>query len=156
MAARLSADSALKMIDKIKGNVREMKEGDKKFVNQISVPIYADVIRHFKDEEGEDGPWEEWSDEYFFKMAEKGRGDNQILQYNGRLKNTFKPRKWKRGKDGVVWYNNAKTKDEFPYAFAHNEGGDTLPKRDFMWLSGAPMNLISQVAARYFVDGIGD
>lgn len=152
-ATFLGAD-VYKAIDKIKANMREMKEGDKRFVAQISAPIYKDVIDHFKQEEGQDGQWTAWSDSYAEHMDRKGKGGNNILQYSGRLRNAFKPTMWRRGKDGLTWFNNAKTKSGFPYAFAHNEGGDTLPKRDFMWLSDQPLLLISQMAARYFMFGV--
>jgi phage gpG-like protein len=101
----------------------------------MSAIVHGDVMRHFEDQQGSEGPWEKWSKSYREQMDRKGKGGNKILQDTGKLKQNFKPNHYRSSSKGLYWYNNAVTKGGFPYAYAHDEGGDQLPKRDFMWLS---------------------
>ena len=123
--------SFLKDIDK---NVDRVKSVKNEYIGLLSAIVYKDVIKHFESEEGSSGPWAKWSSSYKDKMKEEGKDGNKILQDSGRLRNTFSPKKYRKVSGGILWFNNAEVKG-FPYAFAHDEGGKKLPKRDCMWLS---------------------
>jgi phage gpG-like protein len=104
----------------------------------ISIFVYKDVMDHFDKEKGPEGSWQEWSDIYAAHMRKIGRGNNKKLQFSGKLRQTFTPGSYRSNSDGIVFYNNAKTKGGFPYAAAHNDGGSKSgrpPQREFMWLS---------------------
>jgi phage gpG-like protein len=133
-------------------NLKEIKDGKKKYQGILSAIVYADVIRHFEKEEGSDGKWDPWSDIYKQRMQETGKGGNKILQDSGRMRNTFMPTKVRSTGSGLMWYNNAQTKSGFPYAYAHDEGGSKLPKRDFMWLSQDAMDNIAQQTLNFILE----
>ncbi len=114
----------------------------------LNAIVFKDVIRHFERQEGSEGmPWKQWSPSYLAsKIAKtltksgrvrKGRRGfvGKLLQDTGRLRNKFTPTSFRKDDNGIVWFNNARTKKGFPYAFAHDTGGPKLPKRSFMWLS---------------------
>lgn len=138
----------------------EIKDGHKKYAAMLSAIVFADVVDHFKKEMGPTGKWKAWSLSYAgaiagriafrryrgrtvpldeYAIAEQGikppRKPGMILQDTGRLRNSFKKTNVRRVSSGFQWFNNAKVKSGFPYAFAHNEGGPRLPRRRFMWLS---------------------
>ena len=147
--------------------LRYVKDGSKEYAGLLSATVFQDIMEHFSREEGSTGPWQNWSKSYMdaiaglyyyrriggktVKISTEGmknppkppRKPGKKLQATGRLRNSFKPRNYRSTSAGILWYNNAVTKDGFPYAFAHNEGGDKLPKRDFMWLSDPAMEKIS-------------
>lgn len=123
--------------------------GDMKLLSLFSAVVYRDVITHFREEEGPDGPWAAWSEAYDARMRARGRGGNKILQDSGHLRQAFQPSSVRSAKEGLVWFNNATTRAGFPYAFAHDEGGGQLPQREFMWLSDAAMDKIAEVGANY-------
>lgn len=139
----------LKNID---ANLKNIKDGQKQYTGLLSAIVYGDVIDHFQKQKGEDGPWKKWSESYKKKMEEEGKGNNKILQDTGRLRNNFKPQNVKRNALGFLWFNDATTKDGFPYAFAHQEGGPKLPKRDFMWLSDKAVDKIAQQTLKFLVE----
>lgn len=125
----------------------------------ISSVVFKDIIRHFEDEKGPKGKWAPWSKSYrdainrtvafrYFrgrivpitdpdqlKKFPPPRKPGKILQATGRMRNSLMPQNYKVLSDGLLFYNKAKTKDGFPYAKAHDEGGPKLPQRKFMWLS---------------------
>jgi len=129
-----------------------IENGSKEYTGLLSAIVYEDIIRHFEDEQGEGGPWQQWSASYKKQMNENGKGGNKILQDTGKLRNTFKPSKVRKTAVGFLWYNDAKVKGGFPYAFAHNEGGPKLPKRDFMWLSDKAMDKISVQTLQFMIE----
>lgn len=136
----------------LKGKLKQINGGQKKFAAILSSIVYGDVMDHFKNEEGESGKWLHWSFWYALQMERIGRGGNKILQFNGRLRQNFKPTKF-RVKDGEIsWFNDAKTKSGFPYAAAHNEGGPVLPKRDFMWASDNAIERMAQNTLGFILD----
>ena len=71
------------------------------------------------------------------------------MLFRSRLRNSFKPQNWRTTKDSIVWFNDARTSKGFPYAFAHNEGGPKLPKRDFMWLDDDAINDIENQLVKF-------
>ncbi len=123
-----------KIIKRIKSKWDDIKNR-KEFGGIASSIVYEDIMNHFKNEEGPEGKWTSWSDSYEKHLKSIGRGGNKILQFNGKLRQTFLPQSWKGTPEGLLFFNNAKTKKGFPYAVAHDEGGSKLPKRSFMWLS---------------------
>lgn len=129
-----------------------VKGSEKKFVGLLSAIVYRDVISHFEKEQGSQGPWESWSTSYFNFLEKIGRANNQKLQFTGRLRQNFKPGNYRSTKEGPLWFNDAKTKSGFPYAFAHDEGGPRLPKRDFMWLSDDAVEDISKQTLQFMLD----
>lgn len=139
----------LKNLDK---NLIKVKDGHKKYVGLLSAIVYKDVISHFEKEEGSRGPWAKWSTFYKDIMEEQGKGGNKILQDSGKLRQNFKPQNYKKVTGGFLWFNDAKTKSNFPYAAAHDNGGPKLPKRDFMWLSEKAMDDISVQTLQFMID----
>ena len=157
--------------------LKKIKDGEKKFVGLLSAIVYRDINKHFEDEEGSERKWPQWSLSYAMTVNGRGafrkfkgrtvfldpyqmeelnikppRKPGNILQDTARLKNSFKPQNFRSTSDGILWFNNAKTKSGFPYAFAHNEGGDQLPKRDFMWLSDKAQEEISVETLQFMID----
>ena len=147
----------------------KLAESSRAFGGIISSYVYADIDDHFQKEHGPDGSWTPWSLSYAgavaghiafrkingrivplgpYQISEWGikppRKPGKILQASGQLKMKFTPNKFRAEPGGIVFFNNAKTKTGFPYAKAHDEGGDKLPRRSFMWLSKEGMiNIIS-------------
>ncbi len=105
----------------------------------MAIAIYPDVMDHFAKQTGPTGPWKAWSMAYAKHMKDIGKGGNLLLQDNGNLRQRFTPQSRRSDAFGITFYNNAKTKGGFPYAKAHDDGGKTLPKRNFMWLSKPAM-----------------
>lgn len=139
----------LKTMDK---RLKAVKGSEKKFVGLLSAIVFRDVQSHFDKEEGSDGPWGSWSVSYFDHLEKIGRQNNKILQFSGNLRQNFKPGNYKGTKDGPMWFNDAQTKEGFPYAFAHDTGGGKLPKRDFMWLSDDAVEDISKQTLQFMLD----
>ena len=124
-------EKVLKTINKRWGDLEQRRN----IGGLFSAYVFKDVMSHFANESGPDAKWEPWSDLYGKHLEKLGRSGNKILQYNGRLRQSFTPTNWRAVSEGVLFYNNAKTANEFPYAAAHDEGGPKLPQRKFMWLS---------------------
>lgn len=132
--------------------LKDVKDGEKKYIGLLSSIVFQDVMSHFKDELGSGGPWQKWSKSYTKHMEKIGRASNQKLQFNGTLRNNFKPTNVKSSSAGPIWFNDMKTKKGFPYAYAHNEGGPKLPKRDFMWLSDEATEKIGDQTLAFMLD----
>lgn len=139
----------LKNIDK---KLKNIKDGERNYISLLSAIVYRDINEHFEKEEGSGGKWEHWSFWYALQMEKKGKGGNKILQDTGRLRNSFKPMSMRKTGEGFLWFNNAQTKKGFPYAYAHDEGGDKLPKRDFMWLSEDAQEKISVQTLQFMIE----
>jgi phage gpG-like protein len=123
----------LKKIDKKWDDVKNRKE----FGGIISASVYQDIIKHFEEEKGPEGKWDSWSDAYDKHLKKIGRGGNKKLQFSGKLRQNITPNKWRATPEGILFYNNAKTKGGFPYAEHHDEGKSSSQgnPRSFMWLS---------------------
>lgn len=126
-----------------------VKTRERVWVDSVGVFIFQDVIDHFGKESGPSGKWVKWSSLYKTHMVAMGKGGNKILQDSGRLRQSFTAGKWRKHHAGVEWYNPAKTKDGFPYAYAHDEGGPKLPQRQFMWLSDRALEKIAKMTAEF-------
>lgn len=136
----------------IEGFIRksgDIREKNKEVIGILSAVVHRDVMDHFDKSDGSKGKWKEWSTSYTKFMNRIGRGGNRILINNGRLRNSFQPFNVRKTADGLMWFNNATTAKGFPYAYAHDEGGPKLPKRDFMWLSEKAVESIEDQILRY-------
>ena len=145
-------DDAVKFTKDLQKKIDSTKDGSQKFAGILSATIFRDIMDHFSTETGEDGPWTAWSQMYYEHMEKQGIQGNKILQDTGRLRQAFLPGSYRVVSDGYLWFNPAKTKDGFPYAKAHDEGGDRLPQRSFMWLSKDAMEKISSLTLAFILD----
>lgn len=138
----------LKDLTKKLDNIQEKK---KDVIAIFSAVVFKDVMKHFAEQKGPNGGWAQWSPKYAKYMASIGKSSNNILQDTGRLRQSFGPTNYRVTKEGITWYNNAKTKSGFPYAAAHNndEPRRTLPRREFMWLSSEGMQDIRNQIVKY-------
>lgn len=139
----------IKNLDK---NLKTVENGKQEYIGLLSAIVFKDLIKHFENESSPEGKWKPWSKIYKEHMEVRGKGGNKILQDTGRLRQSFKPTKWRKVSNGILWFNNAKTSKGFPYAFAHNEGGKRLPKREFMWLSNSSINEISEKTLAFMLE----
>lgn len=144
------------LLEGLGSRLDKIQDGHKKYGTLLSANVFRDIMDHFEKEEGSTGKWQHWSFWYALQMERAGRGGNKILQDTGRLRQSFKPQNWRSVKDGYLWFNNAKTKSGFPYAAAHDEGGERLPKRDFMWLSDNTMEEIAVQTLLFLMEEEGE
>lgn len=148
----LDSDEAQKFLKDLSGRVDAITNHDKKVIGLLSSIVYRDIIDHFSQESGSDGPWKPWSDRYAAFMASIGKSGNKILQDTGRLRQAFQPSNVRSTSDGLLWFNPAKTSSGFPYAAAHDEGGGRLPQRQFMWLSKGALSEIESQIVKFLED----
>lgn len=107
---------------------------------------FKDIINHFRDERGETGGWKKRSKATQEQYASRGKTNarynpsNKLLQLTGNLRGTLLPTKGeiKREGKGALLFTTV------PYAGRHNYGKN-MPKREFMWLSGATMEDIAKL-----------
>jgi len=140
--------------------LKNVENGEKKYSAILSVHVFADIINHFRKEEGSEGLWQEWSPRYTDYMNEIGKSGNKILQWTGRLRNNFgksanevATKSLRTSSNNYTWFNNAKVgRKNFPYAAAHDAGGPILPKRDFMWLSDKAAEKMASDTLNFILD----
>lgn len=149
--AEFQIDGVKKFLNDLAKKFGYISKRDRNYAKVIAPIIYKDVIEHFEQERGEKSSWQAWSPSYIDFMVRIGKSGNKILQDSGRLRNNFKPSDWKKSSDGLTWFNDAQTRGGFPYAFAHNEGGPQLPKRDFMWLSQHAMHRVADRTIEFLI-----
>jgi phage gpG-like protein len=143
---------AAEWLKQLRKKVGESAEAKGRWVSLMNVVVFGDIISHFEKEEGSEGPWKEWSSIYREHMERIGRADNQILQFSGNLRQNFTKSSYRSVSHGIEWFNPAKTKSGFPYAAAHDDGGDRLPKRDFMWLSPDGFDRVMENTLAFILD----
>ena len=131
---------------------KQIAERDERVIGILSAIVFRDVIEHFRRQEGPEDKWKDWSPRYSAFMASIGRSGNKLLQFSGRLRNSFQPTNVRKVSEGILWFNNAKTAKGFPYAAAHDQGGPKLPQRQFMWLSEKATNDIEEQILRFLED----
>lgn len=141
-------------LKKILSNVEKVKDGKNEFAEHISPMVFADILGHFEEQKGPSGGWKAWSNIYSQHMAKIGKSGNSILQDTGHLRQMFTPKNYRSSGDGILWFNPAQTKDGFPYAAAHDEGGPKLPQREFMWLSKEAGALIERATLEFLEKGV--
>jgi len=154
MSATFQGAAALKFLKTIQKKSKDVETGQKKYAVLVGARVFADLIDHFEQERGPKRKWEPWSFLYTLAQERAGKGGNKILQDNGRLRNAFKPTNFFRSKKGMVFFNDAKTKSGFPYAKAHDEGGEILDQRQFMWLSKKAQKKILGDTLRFILRGL--
>lgn len=142
------------MLEQLEKAADDVIDQHPKYVALLSAVVFSDVMDHFKKEEGEDGKWTPWSSVYAAHMKRIGKSGNKLLQFSGKMRNSFQPTQYRPSSAGILWYNNAKTSSGFPYAAAHNEGGKKLPQRQFMWLSDKGMERIVDNTLAYLLERI--
>ncbi len=141
-----------KFLKTMEKKLSDIKGGKKEYVGLLSAIVFKDINMHFQQEMGSQGKWEQWSPTYKEHMDKIGMSGNQILQFNGTMRQNFKPNDVRTSAKGIMWYNDAKTKSGFPYAYAHDAGGDVLPQRDFMWLSDDAMDDITEQTLQFMLE----
>ena len=152
IAAEFDDKEVKKFFDQATANLKEIKGGGKKYLATLGSIVFRDIVEHFEQQKGPDGTWKAWSNIYAEHMRRTGRGGNKLLQFNGRLRQNFKPTSVRTSSKGVHWYNDARTKSGFPYAFAHDEGmNDRPPQRQFMWLSDKALDEIENQTLEFML-----
>jgi phage gpG-like protein len=132
----------------------------REFSGIVAAVVYGDIVDHFKQEKGPDGAWVEWSKSYQEHLNKIGRGSNNKLVFDAKLINRITPEQSKEAihrntNQGILFYNNAKTKSGYPYAAGHDQGGSVKgrpPQRKFMWLSDKGMNRIVNNVSRWLAE----
>lgn len=154
MSVSVDTTKVNKYLSEINERFVSLKENPT-FLAILSANVYKDIIDHFKNEEGptEGTFWAAWSDAYA-KHAQKN-GRKKILQWSGKLRQSFTPSNYRQQKDGILFYNNAKTSSGFPYAWHHNFGNSTGQgqSRTFMWISDKAMNQVVESTIRWIATG---
>ncbi len=145
-----------RLLKKINKNLDAIEDRKPEFIKAISPFVFKDIIDHFDKQEGFDGPWKKWSASYQKAISGNSppRKPGRILLDNGSLRQRIKPTSVRKHKDGLLWFNNAKTKTGFPYAYAHDNDQDTrstLPMRSFMWISRNALGKISKITIKNLV-----
>jgi hypothetical protein len=147
-----------KWLSEVSSKLKKSKDAHKDYVILLSAIVYKDIIDHFDKEMGPDGKWKKWSRLYSEMMTKRGKSGNKILQDTVNLRQRVGPIErggnFRKAKDGILWFNNAKTKKDFPYAFAHDndtESRKTLPRRSFMWLSDKALESISKQTLEFLM-----
>jgi phage gpG-like protein len=133
-------------VQKYLKNVNEKASNLKGLANSFGAVVYRDVIDHFTKEMGPLSKWKEWSPSYRKQLKRQGRAGNKILQYSGKLRQSFVPSFFRTQKNKIIWFNPAKTKGGFPYAAAHDTGGPKLPQREFMWVSDKTLEVLAKIS----------
>lgn len=142
-------------VKRTRKSVEDVKDANKEFRGAIASIVFRDLISHFTNESGPTGKWKGWSPAYKIRQASRGR--SMILQDSGFLRQNLTPinqnsdSRITSRKGELIFFNPAKTKKGFPYAYAHDTGGPKLHQRQFMWLSKPAGRLIANIALKYIV-----
>jgi phage gpG-like protein len=165
------------LLSKVKSKWRDVKTR-KEFGGVISATVFQDIMEHFDEEKGPDGAWTNWSrsymqaiaglvafrringrtvpitDDKFLAKNKPPRKPGKKLQATGRLRQSFKPQSWRATGQGILFFNNAKTKSGFPYAAHHDDGpsGWDGKPRKFMWMSDKGMNNMAERVAAWLLE----
>ncbi len=136
----------------------EIKNGAAEYVKEVAPIAEQDVKKHFREEMGPDGKWDEWSESYHKFLIKIGKAGNQILQDNRDLRKNVIPAFGIKGKPNTIpiLVNQAKTKDGFPYAKHHDEGRSSWRgnSRTYMWLSDVAAENIAIESLDFLLKGL--
>lgn len=92
---------------------------------------FKDVMQHFRNGEGPNGPWKPLAESTLKKRGNKAA----MLQDTGNLRNGFLPENVAdAGRHAIAFFNTAQNNDGVYYGFNHDNGVG-VPQREFMWLS---------------------
>ena len=156
--AELKDKQIKKFLTELSNNIKDVEGGANAYVIRVGPIALSSVQRHFEQEQGPKGKWDDWSESYkdfingivhFRKINGRvvplsGKDPNlkkkpgNILRNNGRLINSTNIAVGVRGKKGEIpiLVNAAKVKGGFPYAAHHDTGKSSWRgnSRPFMWL----------------------
>lgn len=123
---------------------------------------FRDVIQHFTEEQGDDGPWPKrsaWTQQYYANvMSGKWRPpkavpraafnpSNKLLVLQGHLRKSIIPANLRRvDKNAVMLVSNV------GYSGKHDRG-EGVPRRAFMWLSDGAQRDIGEMVINMWVTG---
>ncbi len=144
-------EEVTKFFNRILHRIDEVNNGRSAYAALVGALVYKDINKHFEEESGPKGAWSPWSKIYSEHMKRKGKGGNKILRDTSHLWQSFKPANYRVQSDGILWFNNAQ-KNNFPYAFAHNEGALGMPQREFMYASEEAKEQVLQQTAKFILD----
>jgi phage gpG-like protein len=162
------------LLKKVRARYKDIEQR-KQWGGLASAIVFRDIMDHFRKEEGPDGKWADWSHSYmqaiaglvafryskalkrviaitdddFLSKNKPPRKPGKKLQVTGNLRTSFTPSSWRAQREGLMFFNKAKTSSGFPYAYAHDTGGPKLPQRKFMWLSKKGMNSLARQTVRW-------
>ncbi len=135
-----------KLIDGLIKNVGVISNRGKAYVGLLSSIVLGDVVDHFSKEEGPNGKWQPWSNQYKKYMISIGKGGNLILSDTGKLRQGWQPARYRLVKDGILWFNPVE------YAAKHDQGIFPYPKRKFTWISTKAKNEIERQTTLFIED----
>lgn len=126
---------------------------------------FQDIIQHFSDESGPDGPWQPRSEKTQFRYAMIQAGNwkapfgmaagsfsptNKLLQLTGNMRKMLVPTNIEEvGDDAIRIFDNA------IYSARHNYGDPSsgTPQREFMWLSDTANQKMADAISQMIVEG---
>src|SRR5436189_6087824 len=101
---KFESDQWSNIIGKIRKKWEDIR-GRKEFAGIVSAVAFGDIIKHFDNEENEDGSkWKEWSTAYKAHLKKIGRAGKKYLVLSGDLRKRFMPtnQKYRSNSSGVV------------------------------------------------------
>lgn len=112
------------------------------FTEYVAVRAYKESMKHFQNEEGEDGPWKPLAPATIAHRR-KGGGGAKILQDTGMLRSSIL---FRGMRDKAIVFTNK------IYGAIHQYGYKHIPKRAFLWVED---NFLKTMAAAYakFIKG---
>ena len=104
---------------------------------------------HFvHDQSGPKDKWEPRKEPY--KSWIESQGKNKILIVSGQLRQSLAPIKvgksWKADSKGIFWFSTSK------YSGEHNYGTNTMPQREFMYLSKDGMKDVVTITLKFLAE----
>lgn len=150
LEATLEAEELIKWVNRVNRKTKDAIQIKEKFAALLSAITFGDIVEHFAQEQGPDGKWARRSYKYEQYLNKIGRGGNKILQFSGRLRqsfdksgNTAETGHKVRGSD-IGWYNRVE------YAWWHDEGAPVT--RPFMWLSDKAVEKMTDQTLTFILD----
>lgn len=156
-AAELKDEEVKQWLKQLSAKIKKISDANlPKLAAKFGTVIFADIMRHFSEQNGPNGSWEAWSSLYRKRQEKLGKSQgSNMLKITGRLRNSMSPNKYKKTSDALMWYNPAKTASGFAYAYAHDndeEPRKQLPQRKFMWISRDAFDKLAMITLEELVD----
>ena len=114
---------------------------------------YKNIIEHFNNESGPEGPWKKRSFETnrVYQMLGKKNArysaNNKILQLTGLLRQSITPTSTKRfDSNAILIFSNVR------YSGKHDRGEEGMPKRSFMWFSEKVKTMMAELISKNVMD----
>ena len=150
LEATLEAQELINWVNKVNKKTQDAVHIRDKYAALLSAITFGDIIEHFAQEQGPDGKWAPRSKGYMQYLNKIGRGGNKILQFSGRLRQSFdkggdpaETGHKVKGSD-IGWYNRVE------YAWWHDEGAPVT--RPFMWLSDKALEKMTDQTLHFILD----